>query len=91
MKQPDTRYAWNGDIALAYQVIGDGPPDLVYLQGWISNVELNWESPYLARFLRGLASLGRLVVSDVGDGAARTVSRRATFHHLRPSPMILGS
>jgi class 3 adenylate cyclase len=64
MERPDTRYAWNGDIALAYQVLGDGPPDLVYLQGWISNVELNWESPYLARFLRGLASLGRLVVSD---------------------------
>jgi class 3 adenylate cyclase len=64
VERPDTRYAWNGDIALAYQVLGDGPPDLVYLQGWISNVELNWESPYLARFLRGLASLGRLVVSD---------------------------
>jgi len=61
---PDTQYAWNGNIALAYQVLGDGPTDLVYLQGWISNVELNWESPYLARFLRGLASLGRLVVSD---------------------------
>jgi class 3 adenylate cyclase/pimeloyl-ACP methyl ester carboxylesterase len=61
---PETRYAWNGDIALAYQVLGDGPIDVVYLQGWISNVELNWESPYLARFLRGLASLGRLVVSD---------------------------
>ena len=64
MERPDTRYAWTGDIALAYQVLGDGPTDLVYLQGWISNVELNWESPYLARFLRGLASLGRLVVSD---------------------------
>ncbi len=64
MERPDTRYAWNGDIALAYQVVGDGPTDLVYLQGWISNVELNWESPFLARFLRGLASLGRLVVSD---------------------------
>jgi hypothetical protein len=61
---PDTRYAWNGDVALAYQIFGDGPTDLVYLQGWISNVELNWESPYLARFLRGLASLGRLVMSD---------------------------
>jgi len=64
VERPDTRYAWTGDIALAYQVLGDGPTDLVYLQGWISNVELNWESPYLARFLRGLASLGRLVVSD---------------------------
>jgi len=55
---------WNDNIALAYQVLGDGPIDLLYLQGWISNVELNWESPHLARFLKGLASLGRLVVSD---------------------------
>jgi class 3 adenylate cyclase/pimeloyl-ACP methyl ester carboxylesterase len=64
VERADTRYAWNGDIALAYQVLGDGPTDVVYLQGWISNVELNWESPHLARFLRGLASLGRVVVSD---------------------------
>jgi class 3 adenylate cyclase len=61
---PETRYAWNGDVALAYQIVGDGPVDLVYLQGWISNVDLNWENPYLARFLKGLASLGRLVVFD---------------------------
>ena len=64
MENPDTRYAWNGDIALAYQVLGDGPIDLVYLQGWISNVELNWENPRLARFLRETATLGRLIVSD---------------------------
>jgi class 3 adenylate cyclase/pimeloyl-ACP methyl ester carboxylesterase len=64
VERPDTRYAWNDDIALAYQVLGDGPTDFVYLQGWISNVELNWESPHLARFLRALASLGRLAVSD---------------------------
>jgi class 3 adenylate cyclase len=64
VENPDTRYAWNGDIALAYQVLGDGPIDLVYLQGWISNVELNWENPRLARFLRETATLGRLIVSD---------------------------
>ena len=59
MEIPDTHYAWNGDIALAYQTLGSGPPDLLYVQGWLSHVELNWESPSLARFLRGLASLGR--------------------------------
>jgi hypothetical protein len=48
----ETRYAWNGEIALAYQVIGEGPIDLVYMQGDISNVEVNWEHPGLARFLR---------------------------------------
>jgi class 3 adenylate cyclase len=64
MPLPDTRYAWNGNIALAYQTLGDGPSDILYLQGWESHLELNWDSPSLARFLRGLASLGRLIVTD---------------------------
>ncbi|MBA2631511.1 MAG: hypothetical protein H0U86_00690 [Chloroflexi bacterium] len=49
---PETRYAWNGDVALAYQVMGEGPIDIVYIQGYVSNVDLNWESPRLSRFLR---------------------------------------
>ena len=61
---PRTRYAWNGDIALAYQVLAEGPIDLVYLQGYVSNVDLNWEHPALSRFLRELARLGRLIVTD---------------------------
>jgi class 3 adenylate cyclase len=60
----DTRYAWNGEISLAYQAFGDGPPDLLYLQGYLSNVELNWEQPAFARFLRELARMGRVVVTD---------------------------
>jgi class 3 adenylate cyclase len=64
VERPETRYAWNGDVALAYQVMGDGPVDLLYLQGWTSNVELNWESPHLARFLSGLAGIGRLITVD---------------------------
>src|SRR5919109_5611164 len=64
MERPETRFAWNGDISLAYQVVGDGPTDLLYLQGYASNVDMNWESPYLARFLRGLARHGRLIVTD---------------------------
>jgi pimeloyl-ACP methyl ester carboxylesterase len=59
-----TRYAWNGEIALAYQVMGDGPVDLVYLQGYLSNVDLNWEHPALARFLRELSGFSRLIVTD---------------------------
>jgi class 3 adenylate cyclase/pimeloyl-ACP methyl ester carboxylesterase len=58
------RYAWNGDVALAYQIVGDGPVDIVYLQGWTSNIDLAWQSPYLSSFLRGLASLGRLIATD---------------------------
>jgi class 3 adenylate cyclase len=64
MDRPETRFAWNGDVSLAYQVCGDGPTDLVYLQGFCSNVDVNWESPYLSRFLRGLGGLARLIVTD---------------------------
>jgi class 3 adenylate cyclase/pimeloyl-ACP methyl ester carboxylesterase len=64
MDRPETRFAWNGDVSLAYQVCGDGPADLVYLQGYCSNVDMNWESPYLSRFLRGLAGYARLIVTD---------------------------
>jgi class 3 adenylate cyclase/pimeloyl-ACP methyl ester carboxylesterase len=62
--RPETRFAWNGDVSLAYQVRGEGTTDLVYLQGYCSNVDVNWESPYLSRFLRGLAAHARLVVTD---------------------------
>ena len=64
MERPDTRFAWNGDTALAYQVLGQGAPDLLYVQGWVSNVELNWDHPTMARFLRGLARKRRLIVMD---------------------------
>ena len=62
--RPETRFAWNGDVSLAYQVCGDGPTDLVYLQGYCSNVDMNWESPSLSGFLRGLANHARLIVTD---------------------------
>jgi pimeloyl-ACP methyl ester carboxylesterase len=61
---PDTRYAWNDDDALAYQVVGDGPADLVYLQGYLSNVILNWEHPAFAHFARELSRFSRLIVMD---------------------------
>jgi class 3 adenylate cyclase len=61
---PDVRYAWSGDVALAYQVFGEGPVDLVYLQGYCSHLDLNWESPYLARFLRGLGGRSRVIATD---------------------------
>lgn len=61
---PETKFVWNGDVALAYQVLGEGEPDLLYLQGWISNLELNWEHPIVARFLRGLARSRRLIMVD---------------------------
>jgi pimeloyl-ACP methyl ester carboxylesterase len=62
--RPETRFAWNGDVSLAYQICRNGPTDLVYLQGYCSNVDMNWDSPYLSHFLRGLASHARLIIMD---------------------------
>jgi pimeloyl-ACP methyl ester carboxylesterase len=64
MGRPDTRYARSGEVNIAYQVLGAGPPDLVYVPGWVSNVELNWEEPTYARFLERLASFSRVIIFD---------------------------
>jgi class 3 adenylate cyclase/pimeloyl-ACP methyl ester carboxylesterase len=64
MELPETRYAWSEGFALAYQVVGGGPVDLIYLEGYASHVDMNWESPAFARFLRGLAGQSRLIVTD---------------------------
>jgi class 3 adenylate cyclase len=64
METPPVRYAWNGNVSLAYQVFGEGPVDLVYLQGYCSHLDLNWESPYLARFLHGLGTQARVIATD---------------------------
>jgi class 3 adenylate cyclase/pimeloyl-ACP methyl ester carboxylesterase len=58
------QYAWAGDSSIAYQVLGSGPIDVFYMQGFLSNVELNWEHPGLSRFLHQLARFSRLTVFD---------------------------
>lgn len=58
------QYAWTGDSSIAYQTIGSGPIDLIYMQGFLSNVEVNWEYPALARFLRQMSRFSRLIVFD---------------------------
>jgi pimeloyl-ACP methyl ester carboxylesterase len=73
---PETRYAKTADgVHIAYQVVGDGPLDLVFVMGWTSNVEAMWEEPDLARFLARLASFSRLIVFDKrGVGLSDRVS-----------------
>jgi pimeloyl-ACP methyl ester carboxylesterase/DNA-binding CsgD family transcriptional regulator len=61
---PTTMYARSGQVHIAYQILGSGPPDLVLVPGFVSHVEAAWDWPYLARFLHRLASFGRLVVFD---------------------------
>ena len=66
--QPETRYAKSGDINIAYQVLGEGPPDLAAVEV-ISHIELDWEGPSKSRFFTRLASICRLVrVNQRGTG-----------------------
>ena len=61
---PETRYARSGDVMIAYQVLGEGPFDVVYVPGAISHVELQWDAAGLAALLRGLAEHARVLVFD---------------------------
>jgi len=58
------RYARNGDLSIAYQVLGGPGPDLLFVPGFVSHLDLAWEEPFLARFLRGLAGFSRLIWFD---------------------------
>ncbi len=75
MQIPEIRFAKSGYVHIAYQVVGDGPVDLVWIHDWISNLELQWEEPLYARFLQRLASFSRLLLFDKrGSGLSdRTV------------------
>jgi len=68
---PEIRFAKSGDVHIAYQVVGDGPIDLVWIHDWISNLELQWEEPLQARFLQQLASFSRLLLFDKRAAAFR--------------------
>ena len=63
-QMPDTRYAQSAGVNIAYQVVGDGPVDVVYVPGWVSHVELAWELPELAAGFERLASFSRLILFD---------------------------
>jgi pimeloyl-ACP methyl ester carboxylesterase len=64
MRPPETRFVPVDGLNIAYQVVGDGPIDLVHIPGWVSNVELAWEEPLLARFLERQAGFSRLILFD---------------------------
>jgi pimeloyl-ACP methyl ester carboxylesterase len=61
---PETRYVKSGDVHIAYQVIGTGPTDLVFVPGFVSNVQAVWDFTEHANFLRRLASFCRLIIFD---------------------------
>jgi pimeloyl-ACP methyl ester carboxylesterase/DNA-binding winged helix-turn-helix (wHTH) protein len=61
---PETRYVENGDVNIAYQVVGEGDLDIVFVMGWISHLEYFWKHPLFANFLGRLAGFSRLILFD---------------------------
>lgn len=77
---PQTQYVQTAGVTIAYQVVGDGPVDLVLVPGFLSNIEVLWEEPRVARFLHRLASFSRLIVFDKrGTGLSDRVTDTATL------------
>jgi class 3 adenylate cyclase len=80
VETPETHYAHSGDVNIAYQVLGDGPFDLVFVPGSVSHVELLWQVPAWAAFDRRLASFSRLILLDKrGTGMSDRVSGAPTL------------
>ncbi len=78
--EAQTRYARSGDVNIAYQVVGNGPIDLVLALGWVTHLERNWEEPSLARFLTRMASFTRLIIFDKrGTGLSDRVAEFPTW------------
>jgi pimeloyl-ACP methyl ester carboxylesterase/DNA-binding CsgD family transcriptional regulator len=77
MKPPETRYARSGDVRIAYQVIGNGPIDLVFVPGFLSNLEVHWEDPGYSHLLQRLGAFTRLIQFDKrGTGLSDRVDIR---------------
>ena len=77
MDVPRTLYARSGDLQIAYQVVGEGPLDIVFVPSYVSNIELSWDLGSFVRFYERLASFSRLILlerrgSGMSDGAAGT-------------------
>ena len=78
--KPDVQYARNNGVALAYQVVGDGPIDVLLVSGFLSNIEYAWMYPSMARFLERLAGFSRLIVMDRrGSGLSDRVADSPTI------------
>ena len=64
MEPADVFYARSGDVAIAYQVVGEGPVDIVFVRGFAGDILSIWEQPLLVRFIAGLASFSRVILVD---------------------------
>jgi class 3 adenylate cyclase len=77
---PTTRYARSGNASIAYQVVGDGPLDLLFLAGWLTQLEQLWQAPANRRFLERLTSFSRLIMYDSrGTGLSERILETYTL------------
>ena len=75
MSVPETKFTQSGEVSIAYQVVGEGPLDLVVVPGFVSHLEQTWEDPSFSRFLMQLASFSRLIMFDKrGTGLSDRIS-----------------
>lgn len=95
-KPPDVSYARSGDVAIAYQLVGDGPIDIVFLRGITGDFLSTWEQPRLVRHVEGLASCGRVMMLDrretgLSDRVREVQSLETTMDDIRAVMDAVGS
>jgi len=88
LEAPDTCYARSGDLQIAYQVVGDGPLDVVYVPTSVSNIEMFWDLPSFAHLFGRVASFSRLILLDrrgsgMSDGVAGVTPLEAQIDDVR--------
>ncbi len=93
---PQTHYARSGDLQIAYQVVGEGPLDIVLIPAYLSNIELFWELPSFARFFGQLSSFARLILFDrrgsgMSDGIAGATPLEETIDDVQSVIDAVGS
>lgn len=80
IEKPVTKYTKSGRISLAYQVYGNGKQKIVYIPGWVSNIDLMWENPQLVAFFKGLAEFATIILFDKrGTGLSDRVSELSSL------------
>src|SRR6266508_5669831 len=83
LAKPETRFTRSGTVDLAYQVIGDGPLDIVVVVGWVSHLEVLWELQEVAHFLDRFSAMGRVVIFDKrGTGLSDRPAEVPTYEQM---------
>ena len=96
MDVPDTHYTRSGEWQIAYQVVGEGPLDLLFVQPYLSNIELSWELPTFARLYERLSSFARLILFDrrgsgMSEGIAGAAPLEETIDDVRAVADAVGA